>query len=224
MPSTVADIFGAAGTPPDGVVPWGTAPPTPPPRISSGTGIYVVALTDAVESCDAALEAPPISDTAVAELIAVRAELTLDGARPTCEALVRRLAAFWFSDEVVLYIGRAGPRKSRPAQGEVSKRVCEYYDTPLGANRPHAGGWPLKVLSCLSDLHVHYAYCDDVIKSEGECIGHFAADVSEAARERLRDPVRVMPFANLEFPKGKVKMHGIRGARAPRATPGGKRS
>ena len=61
-------------------------------------------------------------------------------ARPTREQLLQRLAGFWFPDEVVVYIGLAGPRKNRPVQGEVAKRVGEYYDTPLGANGPHAGG------------------------------------------------------------------------------------
>ena len=76
---------------------------------------------------------PPISEAAIEELLTVRPELTLDGARPTREQLVRRLAGFWFPDEVVVYIGLAGSRKSRPVQGEVAKRVGEYYDTPLEA-------------------------------------------------------------------------------------------
>jgi hypothetical protein len=216
MPSNVADIFAAAGATPDGVVGWGTPPAAPTPLISPATGIYVVALTDDLESCAAALEAPPISDAAADELLSVRAELTVDGVRPTRDQLVERLAAFWFPDEVVLYIGLAGPRKNKPAPGEVAKRVGEYYDTPLGATGPHAGGWPLKMLSCLPDLHVHYAYCEDVKKAEGDCIGYFAKHVSGESRASLRDPVRVMPYANLEFPKGNAKNHGIRGARAPR--------
>lgn len=96
----------------------------------------------------------------------------------------------------------------------------EYYVTPLGANGPHAGGWPLKTLSCLPDLYVHYAYCDRVKRAEEGCIGHFAERVSEKTRARLRDSVRVMPYANLEFAKGNAKNHGIRGARAPKARGG----
>jgi hypothetical protein len=117
---------------------------------------------------------------------------------------------------VVVYIGLAGPRKNRPAQGELANRVCEYRDTPLGANGPHAGGWPLKTLACLDDLYVHYAYCDRVSKAEHNCIERFANHASVRARAGLRDAVRVMPFANLEFPKGHPKNHGIRGARAPK--------
>ena len=98
----------------------------------------------------------------------------------------------------------------------MAKRVEEYYKTPLGARTPHAGGWPVKTLVSLSELYVHYAYCRDVEIAEDACIRHFADHVSDATRERLYDPMRVMPFANLEFPKGNSKNHGIRGARAPR--------
>jgi hypothetical protein len=220
VPSTVADIFIAAGTSPVGVVQWGTRPAPPASPSAPTTGIYVVALTNELGDCGGGLERPPISETAIDELLAVRPELTLDRARPTREQLVRRLASFWFPDEVVIYIGLAGPRKNHPVQGEVAKRVGEYYDTPLGANGPHAGGWPLKTLACLDDLYVHYAYCNEVNRAEGDCIRHFADHASEKTRTRLHDPVRVMPFANLEFPKGNPKNHGIRGARAPKVKRG----
>lgn len=223
MPSTVADIFAAAGIAADGVVPWGVPPAAPTAPTAPATGIYAVALTGDVDSYTETLGTPPMSESAATELLAVRPELTLDDARPSGPQLVKRLAEFWFPDEVVLYIGLAGPRKRKTAQGEVAMRVGEYYDTPLGANGPHAGGWPLKTLSCLPDLYVHFAYCEEVRKAEDDCIGHFAEHVSRKTRRRLRDPVRVMPYANLEFPKGNAKNHGIRGARAPK-TPGGRKS
>lgn len=235
MPSTVADIFTAAGASSAGVVCWATRParPAPSPRSSltadaldaqsPATGIYVVALTDDQHSLDAPVagtgatgDPAPISRSAVDELLAVRPELTLDGARPTPQQLAARLAEFWWPDEVVVYIGLAGPRAKAPRAGELANRVAEYYSTPLGANGPHAGGWPLKTLACLSELYVHYAYCDEVNKAEDACIGHFARHVSAETLAGLRDRVRVMPFANLEFPKGNAKNHGIRGARAPK--------
>ena len=125
MPSTVADIFSAANASPAGVVRWGTPPAPPAPHTAPAIGIYVVALTDELDSRAGAMAAPPISDAAIEELLAVRPELTLDHARPTREQLLRRLARFWFPDEVVVYIGRAGRRKNRPVQGEVAKRVGE---------------------------------------------------------------------------------------------------
>jgi hypothetical protein len=217
MPSSVAHIFAAARTEPTGTVPWGVSPRPPEAPADAATGIYVVALTDDPDSLEATLPRTPVSGSAVAELLSVRPELTLDGVRPEPHELAARLSSFWCPDEVVLYIGLAGPRKNRPHAGELAKRVTEYYDTPLGARGPHAGGWPLKTLSCLDELYVHYAYCGDVNRAEDRCIARFAAQVSSRTRERLHDPVRVMPFANLEFPKGNAKAHGIRGARAPRA-------
>jgi hypothetical protein len=198
------------------VAPWGVQPALPDEPLGFATGIYVVSLTDHPDTLDGSQSAAPISVAAVAKLLDARPELTLDGQRPNREQLAARLVGFWLPDEVVVYIGLAGPRASRPRQGEVARRVEEYYKTPLGARTPHAGGWPLKTLVSLSDLYVHYAYCRDVEIAEGACIRHFADHVSDATRKRLYDPVQVMPFANLEFPNGNSKNHGIRGARAPR--------
>lgn len=222
MPSSVAEIFAAARAVPAGVVPWGTPPARPTESEAPTTGLYVVSLTDRPESAAGALGDAPISAAAIDALLAVRPELTLDRARPTREQLAERLAAFWLPDEVIVYIGLAGPRASRPPEGEVAKRVGEYYKTPLGARSPHAGGWPLKTLSCLNQLFVHFAYCGDVNTAEHDAIAKFAAKVSAATRAGLHDPLRLMPFANLEFPRGNPKDHGIRGARAPKAAGGSK--
>ena len=108
-----------------------------------------------------------------------------------------RLAGFWFPDEVVVYIGLAGERATRPRNGELSERVREYYATRLGANGPHAGGWPLKTLDCLDDLHVHYAYCDNVRRAEGDCIGKFVRQVIDAMAEL--DQVDEFACALLDF-------------------------
>jgi len=220
VPSTVASVFAAAGVAPTGVVRWGTPPASAAPADTLATGIYVVALTERLDRADGALTDAPTSRRAIAELLAVRPELRLDRARPTVGQLAARLAGFWFPDEVVLYVGLAGPRKRRPLQGELANRVEEYYGTPLGANSPHRGGWPLKTLACLSKLYVRYGYCDEVDNAERACVARFAENVSEAARTGLYDSVRVMPFANLEFPKHTRKRHGIRGASAPKRKAG----
>jgi hypothetical protein len=201
---------------PAGVVPWGTAPGPPAEPGLSTTGIYVVALTAQLNDTQSGVAEAPISPAAVDGLLAARPELTVDKVHPTREDLTARLAAFWFPDEVVLYIGLAGSRKPRPPGGELAHRVGEYYKTRLGDRSPHAGGWPLKTLTRLDDLYVHYAYCDQVDAAEKACIGRFAKHMSTTTLSTLHDPVRVMPFANLEFPKGSRKNHGIRGARAPR--------
>lgn len=216
MPSTVTEVFAAAGIVRDGVVRWGQLPQLSADPDKPRTGIYIVSLSENPDSSESEHKDPPISPAAIDELLSARPELRLDGRRPSRPELAGRLSEFWIADEVILYIGRAGPRKKNPRKGEVAERVSEYYKTPLGARTPHAGGWPLKTLSCLASLHVHYAYCDRVKEAEDKAIGHFADRLSPASRGRLRDPLRAMPFANLEYPKGNPKDHGITGARAPR--------
>lgn len=202
MPTTVSDVFAAVDLVPRDPVPWGERVPEPRP------GVYVVALTNAVDLTDAARVQAPISEAALEELLDARPELRLDDEVPHAAALRRRLAAFWMPDEVIVYIGLAAT--------SLQKRVEQYVRTPLGARSPHAGGWPLKTLSALDDIYVHVAACGEVDTVERTMLKAFANGVSERARKHLHDPVRLMPFANLEAPRGNRKAHGITGARAPR--------
>jgi hypothetical protein len=216
MPSTIAAVFAAAEVQPAGVLRWGEDPAAPPTGGPS-TGVYLVAVTRAMNRLADALPTPPIDLGAVRALLNVRPECRLDEDRPTVAALAARLRRFWYPDEVILYIGCAGPRKRHPPQGEMSKRVGEYYSTPLGARSPHAGGWFLKTLSNIAALHLHYAYCADVLTAERAMLGSFASNVSGGSRAALYDTERVMPFANLEFPKGVRKDHGVEKATEPRS-------
>jgi hypothetical protein len=144
---------------------------------------------------------------AVDELLAVRPELRIDGTLPDRDELAARLVQLWLVDEVAVYIGLAGT--------SLRKRVGDYYRTPLGARRPHAGGWPLKTLSVLPELTVHWASCLDPGTAELQLLDHFIAGVSQAARPKLADSDLPIPFANLERAKGQAKKHGITGAREP---------
>jgi hypothetical protein len=216
MPLTVATLFAAAKVRRHGVVAWGER--IPKQSSGPGTGVYIVALTDNPDALDAALATCQLSDAAVRELLKVRrAELKVDGRRPDAAQLAARLAGFWCPDEVVLYIGCAGPRPRTPIKvSELSDRVAEYYTTPLGANSPHAGGWPLKTLANLDELHVHYAYYGKHKTAEKRMLDHFAEQLSDSTREALHDSTYVMPFANLEDARKRRKLHGITGARAPK--------
>jgi hypothetical protein len=102
---------------------------------------------------------------AIEELLRKRPELRLDGERPSVEALAARIAQFWLADETVLYVGLAGT--------SLGTRVNQYYKTPLGARRPHAGGYFLKVLANLNDLKVHFAACDDPDQAEDSMLATF---------------------------------------------------
>jgi hypothetical protein len=185
-------------------VPWNQ-------RVPCGdTGVYAVALTDNPESLVEALPTAPLRRAAFTELLSAREQLRLDGERPSAAVLERQLAAFWFPDEVVLYIGLS----SRP----LATRVREYYRTPLGAAKPHAGGWWLKTLRILNDLWVHYAPTPDYVDAEDEMLRTFALAVSSSSREALHDSVRVMPFANLKDADDLIKNHGIKRATGPMPT------
>jgi hypothetical protein len=127
------------------------------------------------------------------------------------QVLAARLAAFWLADEVVLYAGLAGT--------SVHKRVRQYYATPLGAKRPHAGGWWLKTLTMLDELWVHWSGAEDPDDAEQRMLSAFADAVSPTTRDGLHDRERVAPFANLRTSRG-VKRHGITGATGELA-PGG---
>jgi hypothetical protein len=175
-----------------------------------GPGVYIAALADDPKSTRPTLAACPISSDAVRILLATRPELRLDGEACDVQTLSARVSGFWLPDEVILYIGLAGT--------SVSKRVGQYYRTPLGARKPHAGGWFLKLLSCLDDLTIHFARCDDPDTAESSMLERFCNGVSEASRTTLIDPDHPFPFANLEWPRGVRKRHGIVGAKGELGT------
>ncbi len=79
-------------------------------------------------------------------------------------------------------------------------------------------GWFLKTLDGLQQLHVHWALADHPAQAEDRILATFCANVSPETLPSLRDPRHPLPFANLEWPKGIVKHHGIKGAKAPRPT------
>lgn len=204
MPAVVNDLLAAAALEDAGSVSWGT-------RLrASYAGVYLVALDASPDRCATISEAP-ISKGRVAELLRVRPELRLDGSRPTVAMLFERLAACWLPDETVLYIGLAGT--------SLQRRVGQYYTTPLGARRPHAGGWFLKTLSNLDELTVHYAAAVDPAVAERELLEAFIDGVGGASCNGLRDRACPYPFANLVGPTGVRKAHGITGAREPRSSP-----
>jgi hypothetical protein len=202
MPSSISTLLAAADLEHGGAVRWGSRVEPDAP------GVYLVSLGSGPAFVAPTPEAAPIGDAAIEELLAARPELRLDGQRPSSGELARRIGAFWVLEEPVLYIGLAGTSMRR--------RVSQYYKTPLGARTPHAGGWFLKTLDILPDLWVHFAATPEPVACEDRLIETFVAGTSKAARRRLPDPERPFPFANLEWPKGARKPHGITGARAPR--------
>jgi hypothetical protein len=201
MPSSVTGLFSAAGLHVAGSAPWGS------PIDESGPGVYVIALGPDLDTTAAAQPEAPLDPGRVQALLDVRPVLRLDGMRPDAALLAERLAAFWLPDEVVLYIGFAGT--------SVRNRVGAYYRSPLGARRPHSGGWFLKTLANLDRLVVHHAPCADPLEAEHRMLEAFSAAVTPAVAAALHDPELPIPFANREWPQGRRKEHGITGARGP---------
>lgn len=204
MASTVNALFDAAGVTRLGAVPWRVRVPSEAP------GVYVIART----SDPAALVAgrAAIDAAAVQQLLDTRAELLMDGQRPSQDALRERLASMWLPDEPVIYVGLAGT--------SLRTRVGQFYSTRLGARSPHAGGWLIKCISDLSATWVHFGECTDVKDAELKMLGAFISAVPPESRAGVLDPELPLPFANLEFVdsvgRRRIKRHGIKGAKATR--------
>jgi hypothetical protein len=203
MPATVAEAFAAVDLGHDDIVPvrWGTKPTT------SNSGVYIVSLTNSLDSCDGKLSEPPFAEIEFRRWLDVCPNMTLDGMQPSVGQLIDRISRFWIPDEVILYIGKAT---------ELSSRLPAYYRTSIGKRSPHSGGFFLKLLSNLDRLWVHYAECDDPESAENKMLLRFCENVSPDSRRTLHDPAHPFPFANLECPKGIFKVHGLRAARERR--------
>jgi len=201
MPSTVSELLEAAGLVYGGAVKWREPVPL------DARGVYLVA-RNAVPDVLVAPSSCAVSESAVQRLLDVRPELTLDGVRPTPASLSQHVARFWLANEPVVYIGLAG--------SSVRSRVRAYYRTPLGARRPHAGGWFLKLLADLDDLWVHWAVAISPAAAEDRLLAAFCQGVAAEDLAALADPAHPFPFANLEWPRGTRKLHGIKGAREGR--------
>ncbi len=182
-----------------GSVPWGTSPPTDKP------GVYVVSLHAHPYTVTGIAQAP-IDEAAVAAWIRRVQSLTLDSARPQPSVLGDRLACYWLPDEAIVYVGKAT---------SLRQRLRQYYSTPLGDRRPHAGGHWIKTLANLRFLTVHYAEISGGIDPEDVERGMlttFARNVSHATRAAHPQPDLTVPFANLEIKGLGRRNHGIRNA------------
>lgn len=180
------------------------------PVPETATGVYIVSTASAPDVLEPPILKAPLKDAALDELIAACPEITLDGKRhPSRTQLAERISRYWLPDEGVLYIGLAGqPLRSR---------VRQYYRTPLGAAKPHKGGWWLKLLSALDGLYVHYAAITGFKDAEEDMLRDFAANVSAQSRAALPTGAPIMPFANLRDGDWRRRPHGIANATAENA-------
>jgi hypothetical protein len=116
------------------------------------------------------------SESRVTELLLVRPGIKVAGAPADVGSLLRALRALWPEGESVLCVGLA--------ERSVARRVGQYFSTPIGARRPHAGGWPIKMLADLGDLHLHVAAADAPGAAEEAALRAFMVGVTDHARAR----------------------------------------
>lgn len=205
MPSSVLDLLAKSGLTWEESVPWGVKP-----RLSE-PGIYIVSA-----SADPAARSGPrkgeFSEDRLQELLRVRPELKVDGRRGDAQSLTTALQAMWVAGENIVYVGCS--------TGPIRARVGQFYTTKLGSRSPHAGGWPVQVLSNRDALQVHVAGASRPVRSELRILLDFMDEVAPAALAGLRDPSLPLPFANLALSHGQKKCHGITGAVEPAARRG----
>lgn len=200
MGLSAASLLASAGLTPTSTVAWGIRPAV------TGPGVYVISL-HADPANGAGLPTAPIDPDAVRALLAARPELTHRGRRPDPQALAAALAAMFPPDQPVLYVGKAT---------NTAHRLAQYYRTRIGARSPHAGGWPLKMLTVLDQVHIHAVATPDPGRVEKALLATFMAAVPAHDRQGLSDPAMPLPYANLDNGAAVRKNHGIDGARAPR--------
>jgi hypothetical protein len=113
------------------------------------------------------------------------------------------MMAYWLPDESIIYIGKATT---------LGPRLGQYYSTPLGDKRPHAGGHWIKTLSNLNALTVHYSEIEeghDPEQLERRMLVSFSKNVSAQSKALHPQPTLAIPFANLEIKGVGRRNHGI---------------
>lgn len=197
MPSTVARLLKKAGLQLNGKVNWGEIVTCDSP------GVYIVSLSPKPDQNFGTLSEAPISEKQLEFWIKKVPAIEIDGkVNPSVNELKIRLSPFWLPDESILYIGMT--------TATLRKRVRQYYRTELGERKPHAGGHWLKTLTNLEVLYVFFSACNVPKTREDDLLGEFVRNVSSNTLSILRDPTHPFPFANLEYPEGTRKNHGVR--------------
>ena len=206
MPTSIGDLFRAAGLGIAGIARYGSSVKERWP------GVYVIANTSNLGVSTQQRFEPSLSMDSIREWARRVPTMQLGDSAPplTPEAVEARLLEFRLPDEPVLYIGKAGT--AVPSRRSIGDRVADLYDHILGDPRPHRGGHWMKILDDLDQKFVIWAVVTDGRSPEdveNEMLAHFVFGVSPASKAALRDPLHPFPWANLEYPKGNRKKHGI---------------
>ncbi|MFZ4797121.1 MAG: hypothetical protein ACOYMA_06475 [Bacteroidia bacterium] len=200
MPTTITKLFKHVGLAINGQVKWGEL------INSRACGFYVVALTNDSEKLTCSNK-PLFNDNAIQQWIervnSGGKQIQLDYKIADLTSIKERLGHFWFPDETIIYIGKAGPNKKRT----IRKRVNEYYKTLLGCDKPHAGGHWINTLQNVSSFNIFYAEYSglDIDEKEEQLISYFMDNISDETKEILFDKTNCFPFANKELYRKSLK-------------------
>lgn len=197
MPTTIREILNEFNLEISGQVNWGQK------ITSKKCGLYFVAITNNANKLEY-WENPKLNETEIQKWIELIQKcwktLTVDKKPATITDIINRLNSLWLPDETILYIGKAGPTKTRT----IGKRVNEYFKTRLGCNKKHAGGNWINTLSELNKLTVFYSEFElseyhRIEEIETKMIEYFSNNVSDKTKNGLVDKINCFPFANKEI-------------------------
>ena len=175
---------------------WGTLVPI------STSGVYVISMNQSPD--DGTPPGPVRLSSASVEQLVAGAPRPMVNKRPAgVPDVIDQLRRNWFEDEPVVYIGLA----SR----SVRRRISQFYATPIGAPRPHAGGWFLKMLDTSRPLWVHASATPGFERAEVDLLDAFVARLAPSARAEAADATLPLPFGNLQRERSERKRHGIAG-------------
>lgn len=160
----------------------------------------------------------PLDREKIGNWMQIASGMTLDGqAAPSIDALRTRLARYWQPGETILYVGLAGK--------SLRKRIDQFYKHKVGHNKPHSGGFWLKLLNdeWLSSVSVYWATTGQPDLCEYQMLRGFAerrVGLSGDGPHILPELVPHIPFANvqIELPENlpgarrkALKPHGLKG-------------
>lgn len=196
MPTQIKKIFEGFNKEISGHVQWGGRVDCDKP------GVYVVAISNSADK-QIYLQNAPISEQIIQQWIDYVPKLLLDGMRPSARSLVERLKKFWLPDETIVFIGNAG----RSLEAKIGK----FYKTKLGEQAAYTSGHWIMTLSDISQLNIYWTItgAEEARDLEKSFIEMFIKNVSQKTKSELYDSANPLPFANLEYPKGNNKKHGI---------------
>ena len=118
--------------------------------------------------------------------------MTVDGVRAEAASVQDRLAEYLTHD--VVYIG---------SSNNLRRRLWNCYIHILGDDRPHRGSQWLKTLAVFEQLEISYEATPDYSARKNEWLQEFMLQHPAIRNEPA------LPFANLRFPDGTTKNHGI---------------